>query len=231
MEGQQPSILSKPHSAAQFQSGLGFLPSVPLPDDIPPEPVGISDMANLFGVTHRTLHFYEEKNLLSASRIGLMRVYFHRDIGRMAVINTCRETGMPVAAIQDLMGELAEAASQMDAESLLNAALEDRKRELVSAQSLIMRQMQQINGLLTRADDNKDQPDVRIPDPAIDFNDMEHHCLSLMAEGYSQPRISRNMQLTPEAVQTLEQNIMRKLKATNRFQAVAKAVLLGLVAS
>ncbi|MDQ0454862.1 MerR family transcriptional regulator [Rhizobium paknamense] len=212
-------------------SGQSFLPSVPLPEDVPSEPVGISDMANLFGVTHRTLHFYEEKNLLSASRIGLMRVYYHRDIARMAVINTCRETGMPVAAIQDLMADLAEAVTQAEADRLLNDALEARKRELVSAQSLILRQMQQINALMTRERTEEEEPVTRLAPHGIELSDMEHHCLSLMAEGYTQLRVARNMHLTPEAAQALEQSIMRKLKATNRFQAVAKAVLLGLVAS
>lgn len=37
------------------------LPDIILPPNVPSEPVAIADMAELFGITHRTLHFYEEK--------------------------------------------------------------------------------------------------------------------------------------------------------------------------
>lgn len=211
-------------------SSLAFLPILPMPEDLPPEPIAISDMANLFGVTHRTLHFYEEKNLLTSSRMGLMRVYYHRDIKRMALINTCRETGMPIAAIQELLAELSEAATQAEANMLLTSALEARKRELVTSQSTILRQMQQINNLIAHHDDDEPQPEKH-PFHSIELTELEHNCLKLMAEGYTQIRLARTMQMAPEAVQSLEAGIMKKISATNRFQAVAKAVLLGLIAN
>ncbi|WP_250940635.1 MerR family transcriptional regulator [Allorhizobium sonneratiae] len=198
-------------------------------NDLPPEPVAISDMANLFGVTHRTLHFYEEKNLLSSSRMGLMRVYYHRDIRRMMLINLCRETGMPIAAIQDLLAELQETSSQEEADSLFREALEARKRELIATQSMMIRQLHQINGLLTPSDGSDEHDDHR--GHGIELTELEYQYLELMADGYTQPRAARNLQMTPEAIQALETGIMRKLKATNRFQAVAKAVLLGLISS
>ena len=87
------------------------MPRIPLPARTPPAPLTISDMAELFGVTHRTLHFYEEKGLISSSRAGAMRVYDDDDIARMAVVNACREGGMPVAAIQDMLAAMVNAAS------------------------------------------------------------------------------------------------------------------------
>ena len=48
----------------------GFLPRLPLPGTIPDSHVAIADMADAFGVTHRTLHFYEEKGLLTAEEWG-----------------------------------------------------------------------------------------------------------------------------------------------------------------
>ncbi|TWD58246.1 transcriptional regulator [Agrobacterium vitis] len=211
-------------------AALPFLPHVPMPVNLPAEPIAISDMANLFGVTHRTLHFYEEKKLLSASRVGLMRVYYHRDIRLMALINTCREIGMPIVAIQDLLAELSEVTSQSEADALLRTALEYRKRELFGAQSTLFRQMQQINALIEGDDDEQMEQEAQ-PSPGVSLSDLEHHCLTLMAEGYTQIRLARTLQMTPEAVLALEAGIMRKISATNRFQAVAKAVLLGLIAS
>ncbi|MGV1802407.1 MerR family transcriptional regulator [Agrobacterium vitis] len=227
----QPEFLDVTESITPIlKAGLAMMPDLPLPEDLPPEPVAISEMANLFGVTHRTLHFYEEKNLLSSSRMGLMRVYYHRDIIRMALINTCREIGMPIAAIQDLFAELSGTITQAQANELLNTALEARKRELIASQSMMFRQIEQINNLLTREEDQgeTEMPTLR---HGIDLTELEHHCLSLMAEGYTQVRVARTMQMTFEAVIALEASIMRKVQATNRFQAVAKAVLLGIVAN
>lgn len=207
----------------------GYLPSNVLPHDSPKEPVTIGDMANMFGVTHRTLHFYEEKGLISASRVGLMRVYNQNDVGRMALINACREVGMPVAVIQELLEELNGAGSQLEAEAIFNDALIVRKRELTAALSTIRRQMQQIATLLSQDDDGAGQkPDDR---DRIDLNDLERRCIGLMAEGYAPMRLARALDLKNDELAELEAAIIRKFDANNRFQAVAKAVLLGIVAS
>nr|WP_246735683.1 MerR family transcriptional regulator [Agrobacterium sp. a22-2] len=197
---------------------------------MPNEPVAIADMANLFGVTHRTLHFYEEKGLLSASRVGLMRVYFHKDIVRMALINACREVGMPVAIIQDLLEELAATVSQEQADEIFRDSLTVRKRELTSGLSTIRRQMQQINGLLAQDDNEPSAPRVDGRD-AVSLSALERRCLELMAEGYAPMRLARALQLKNEEITALENEIIRKFDANNRFQAVAKAVLMGVVAS
>ncbi|MCL6708184.1 MerR family transcriptional regulator [Pseudomonas sp. R2.Fl] len=207
-----------------------FLPHATMPRDAPDEPIAIADMANIFGVTHRTLHFYEEKGLLSASRIGLMRVYRREDMQRMALINTCREIGMPVAVIQELLEELTEAASQEEAEEIFQQALHTRRRELTAALSTIQRQSQQIERLLTE-DDDRDDHQTNNARPAVSLTDLERRCLELMAEGYTPTRLSRTLGLQSEEIATLESQIIRKFEANNRFQAVAKAVLLGVVAS
>lgn len=207
----------------------GFLPRATLPRDVPGEPIAIADMANIFGVTHRTLHFYEEKGLLSASRMGLMRVYSLHDMQRMSLINTCREIGMPVAVIQELVEELADATSQEEAEDVFRQALHTRRRELTAALSTIQRQSQQIERLLTEEEVSDDHPvDAR---HSVDLTELERRCLELMAEGYTPMRLSRVLGMQSEAIAVLEDQIIRKFEANNRFQAVAKAVLLGVVAS
>lgn len=205
-----------------------FLPRAVMPRDPPDEPIAIADMADLFGVTHRTLHFYEEKGLISAGRIGLMRVYGRHDLERMAVINTCREIGMPVAVIQDMMDELDATQTQDAAEQIFTTALQTRKRELTAALSTIRRQSDQIERLLN--DERNDEPNPR-PRPSVPLADDERRCLELMAEGYSPARLARAMDLPPERIIELEAGIIAKFQAGNRFQAVAKAVLLGIVAS
>lgn len=211
----------------------GFLPNVPLPQKTPRKPIAIADMANLFGVTHRTLHFYEEKKLLQPNRHGAMRVYSPYQVKVMALINLCRETGMPVIQIQDLLIELAETTDQQECDRVFRAALSSRKKELMSEESLLRRQMQQINEILAKGADEElleglDGNDNRQP-PIPFLSGPEFECLKLMAEGYTPLRIANTLLRSVEDVLGTEASIVKKFGSSNRFQAVAKAVLLGLL--
>jgi DNA-binding transcriptional MerR regulator len=203
------------------------LPQVTLAFEMPSQPLAIAEMADLFGVTHRTLHFYEEKGLITARRSGSMRVYDHVQIHRMAVINACREIGIPVAVIQELMEELVGATSETEANEMFHNMLARRKRELTADISNIRRQMQQIESLLVA--EEEDQA-LASPKPmSLMLSDIEKQCLGLMAEGYSAPRLARALNLEFEDLRRMEDGIIQKFQATNRFQAVAKAMLLGFV--
>lgn len=170
----------------------GFLPDISLPSSLPAEPVPIADMANIFGVTHRTLHFYEEKALLTSKRIGQMRVYTHRNVRRMAVINVCREVGISVASITEIMEKLVRSLSQEEADDVFHAALRQRKRELTAELSTLQRQAQQIEELLiTDSDTDGLDSEERAPARDIALTDTERKCLELMAEGYAPVRLAR----------------------------------------
>ncbi|THV24896.1 MerR family transcriptional regulator [Peteryoungia ipomoeae] len=227
MTGQKPL---KPSTATLDDAWpQTYLPSITLPVDAPNEPVVIADMADYFGVTHRTLHFYEEKGLIAADRIGLMRVYRQRDVERMAVINACREIGMPISVIQDLFEMLQTAKSVDEANRIFEDALAARKRELTAHLSTVHRQLQQISSLLVNEADQEASAPARHQAMAID--DSERNCLRLMAEGYSSARVARALNLTMEETDAIEKSVINKIGAQNRFQAVAKAVLLGLIAN
>ncbi|MGV3548742.1 MerR family transcriptional regulator [Rhizobium sp.] len=209
------------------RSRFQYLPSIPLQQKPPTRPVAIADMANMFGVTHRTLHFYEEKKLLHADRIGAMRVYGPHQVRIMALINLCRETGMAIAQIQDLFGELDSIKSQEQADAILRDALAARKRELVSGESLIRRQMQQVNELLNHGAPADDESNDNARPPFL--NEFEFECLGLMSEGYTPIRIGNATGRSVDDILVIEAAIIRKFGSTNRFQAVAKAVLLGVI--
>lgn len=209
-------------------SGTHFLPTIPLPKRPPTKPIPIADMANFFGVTHRTLHFYEEKKLLRPSRIGAMRVYAPREVKIMALINLCRETGMPIIQIQELLLELNDAETQGDCDRIFRKAMVDRRKELLANESLLRRQMQQINEILDHDGENLEGNDNRQPRTPF-LSDLEFECLKLMAEGYTPVRIVNALQRPLEEIMAIESGIIRKFGSSNRFQAVAKAVLLGLL--
>jgi DNA-binding transcriptional MerR regulator len=206
----------------------GFLPRLPIPYHGTDDRLAIAEMAEAFGVTHRTLHFYEEKGLLSAARMGSMRVYDEAHIRRMAVINACREIDMPIAAIQELMAGLDSAESQAEADRLFETALQARRRELAAQQSILRRQMQRIAELLEAEASERDGASAS---GDVHLSPIEAECLGFMAEGYPATRIAALMDMDLTAALTLESGIIRKFEAHNRFQAVAKAVLAGMIAS
>ncbi|WP_310619029.1 MerR family transcriptional regulator [Flexibacterium corallicola] len=63
----------------------------------------ISEMSELFGVTLRTLRFYEEKGLLNPVRKGARRYYRERDIGRMRVILQAKKIGLTLVEVRRII--------------------------------------------------------------------------------------------------------------------------------
>jgi DNA-binding transcriptional MerR regulator len=64
---------------------------------------GIQDVADELGVTMRTLRFYEDKGLIDPRRIGTMRVYTRREIGRMQLILRGKRLGFSLREIKEFL--------------------------------------------------------------------------------------------------------------------------------
>jgi len=64
---------------------------------------GIQELADLLGVTHRTLRFYEDKGLISPERVGSTRIYSRRDVGRMRLILRGKRLGFSLREIQEFL--------------------------------------------------------------------------------------------------------------------------------
>lgn len=203
------------------------MPRIPLPAHDTPSPLTIADMAELFGVTHRTLHFYEEKGLISSSRAGAMRVYEDADIARMAVVNACREGGMPVAAIQDMLAAIASTETAEDADAIFRAALVSCKRELTAGISTIRRQIQQLETLLS----GMAGEDAAGETGTAALSERHMQILLLMKEGLDSARIALRLHTTPDEAAALEREVQDRLAAANRSQALARADLAGLFES
>ncbi len=59
----------------------------------------IAEASEALGVTQRTLRFYEDKGLIAPHRIGGMRVYSHREMGRMQLILRGKRLGFSIREI------------------------------------------------------------------------------------------------------------------------------------
>ena len=84
-------------------------------DDNTGELFGITELCAEFGITLRTIRFYEDKGLLSPRRINSARVYTRRDRARLALILRAKAIGSSLTEIKhflDLYGARGEGRAQ-----------------------------------------------------------------------------------------------------------------------
>ena len=63
----------------------------------------IAEVAEEFGVTHRTVRHYEDLGLISPERRGTQRVYHRRDRTRLALIRRGKRLGFPLDEIRTII--------------------------------------------------------------------------------------------------------------------------------
>jgi DNA-binding transcriptional MerR regulator len=64
----------------------------------------ISELAADFGITLRTIRFYEDEGLLTPERVGTTRVFHDRDRVRLQLILRGRRLGFTLAEIAHILG-------------------------------------------------------------------------------------------------------------------------------
>jgi len=63
----------------------------------------IAEASEELGVTQRTLRFYEDKGLIQPQRVGAMRVYSKREMGRMLLILRGKQLGFSIREIGEFL--------------------------------------------------------------------------------------------------------------------------------
>ena len=104
----------------------------------------IGEMARAYGVTLRTLRFYEDRRLLRPRRVGSTRFYDRVDHARLAMILKGKRLGFTLTEIADLIGA-EDGAPRNDFEERLQPAqivdqlryLERQRREIDEAIALL----------------------------------------------------------------------------------------------
>ncbi|MEP9370624.1 MerR family DNA-binding transcriptional regulator [Mesorhizobium sp. KR1-2] len=72
-------------------------------DEMGDELARIGEMAKKYGVTLRTLRFYEDKGLLSPQRDGNTRLYTHREETRLKLILLGRKIGFSLRDVKQML--------------------------------------------------------------------------------------------------------------------------------
>jgi DNA-binding transcriptional MerR regulator len=111
-------------------------------DSTQPE-LTISQMSRLFGVSLRTLRFYEDRGLIKPRREGNARYYRATDRMRMEMILKGKKLGFTLTEIQDLIGGKGTSETT-DLEDQLNP------QQIVTQISHLERQRSEIEGAIER---------------------------------------------------------------------------------
>ncbi len=107
------------------------------------EEVTIREMARLYGVSLRTLRFYEDRGLLAPRRQGKVRFYRAADRARLEMILQGKRLGFTLTEISDLIGG-AGANDNADIETRL------QPQQIVSQSGHLERQRAEIDSAIER---------------------------------------------------------------------------------
>jgi DNA-binding transcriptional MerR regulator len=115
----------------------------------------IGDLAKEFGVTLRTLRFYEDKQLLNPKRQGLTRLYGRRDRARLKLILMGKKVGFSLDEIKEMLdlydlkdGQAIQLKVALERFGRQIEVLRGQKREIELAIGELTRTMEVIAGML-----------------------------------------------------------------------------------
>ncbi|WP_234028982.1 MerR family transcriptional regulator [Aurantiacibacter spongiae] len=90
----------------------------------------IAEASELLGVTQRTLRFYEDKGLIRPRRVGSMRVYSRREMGRMQLILRGKRLGFSIREIGEFLSLYDDGGGRIEQMRHLQSRINERLREL-----------------------------------------------------------------------------------------------------
>lgn len=93
----------------------------------------ITELATEFGITTRTIRFYEDHGLLAPARRGRNRVYDKRDLVRLKLTLRGKRLGIPLTEIRELL-DIYDAAEDESLQLAEFLATLRRRREMLEQQ-------------------------------------------------------------------------------------------------
>lgn len=122
----------------------------------------IAQIAEEFGVSHRTVRYYEDKGLVTPERRGTARVFHPRDHVRLALILRGKRLGFPLDEIRRIVDMYDEQPGEAGQLSYLLAQIGDRRAELEDRRRDVEAALAELDELERRC-----QADLsRLADPA-----------------------------------------------------------------
>ncbi len=108
----------------------------------------ISDLARDFGVTLRTLRFYESRGLIAPARSGLTRIYSGRDKARLALILKGKQLGFTLVEIRAMLANEEKGVTGNGADSASVGGLQLSRDQIAEQLDLLRSQRSEIEGAI-----------------------------------------------------------------------------------
>ena len=115
----------------------------------------IGDLSREFGVTLRTLRFYEDRQLLNPKRQGLTRLYSRRDRARLRLVLMGKKVGFSLTEIRDMLdlydlkdGQVTQLKVALDKFARQIAVLRQQKEDIEQAIAELTGTMAVVSGML-----------------------------------------------------------------------------------
>ena len=124
----------------------------------------IGDLAREFGVTLRTLRFYEDRGLLSPKRHGTSRIYNRRDRARLKLALMGKKVGFSLAEIKEILdlydlkdGQAIQLRVALERFERQIGVLKQQKQDVEQAIEELTRTMDVVAGMLKKREAGEQQ--------------------------------------------------------------------------
>ena len=115
----------------------------------------IGDLAREFGITLRTLRFYEDRGLLCPKRHGMSRIYNRRDRARLKLALMGKKVGFSLVEIKEMLdlydlkdGKATQLRVSLERFESQVGVLKQQKQDIEQAIEELTRTMDTIAGML-----------------------------------------------------------------------------------
>jgi len=114
----------------------------------------IAQIAEEFGVSHRTVRYYEDKGLVTPERRGTARVFHPRDHVRLALILRGKRLGFPLDEIRRIVDMYDEQPGERGQLSYLLGQIGDRRAQLEQRRRDVEAALAELDDLEQRCHDD-----------------------------------------------------------------------------
>lgn len=112
---------------------------------------GIAELAREFGITTRTIRFYEDRNLIAPRRAGQRRIYGARDRVRLKLIMRGKRLGFSLADISKILDLYEVDPTEVAQLRLFVDKIRERKKVLDRQRADIAALLKELDGFEERS--------------------------------------------------------------------------------
>ncbi|MGL4175986.1 MAG: MerR family transcriptional regulator [Dermatophilaceae bacterium] len=113
----------------------------------------MAEVAEEFGVTHRTVRHYEQLGLISPERRGTTRVYHRRDRTRLELILRGKRLGFPLEEVRTIIGLYDAPRGRRSQLEYVLAQVDERRTDLEQRRHDIEAALTELEGFERRCRD------------------------------------------------------------------------------